>query len=59
MKMNFQYILFGISMGKHKTNADKCYLYCHYDIMLHILSLRFVEIKSQILNLSTTEFHLI
>lgn len=42
--------------GKHKTHADKCSLYCHYDIMLHILSLRFVEIKSQILNLSTTEF---
>lgn len=42
--------------GKHKANADKCSLYCHYDIMLHILSLRFVEIKSQILNLSTTEF---
>lgn len=42
--------------GNHKTNADKCPLYCHYDIMLHILSLRFVEIKSQILNLSTTEF---
>ena len=35
--------------GNHKTNADKCPLYCHYDIMLHILSLRFVEIKSQIL----------
>lgn len=42
--------------GKHKTNADKCPLYCHYDIMLHILSLRFVEIKSQILSLSRTEF---
>lgn len=42
--------------GNHDTPAKYCSLYCHYDIMLHILSLRFVEIKSQILNLSTTEF---
>lgn len=42
--------------GNHNTPAKYCSLYCHYDIMLHILSLRFVEIKSQILNLSTTEF---
>lgn len=42
--------------GNHDAPAKYCQLYCHYDIMLHILSLRFVEIKSQILNLSTTEF---
>ena len=42
--------------GNHDTRAKYCQLYCHYDIMLHILSLRFVEIKSQILNLSTTDF---
>lgn len=42
--------------GNHNTPSKYCPLYCHYDIMLHILSLRFVEIKSQILNLSTTEF---
>ena len=42
--------------GKHKTKAKQCSLYCHYDIMLHILSIRFVEIKSQILSLSRTEF---
>ena len=35
--------------GKHKGHYKYCPLYCHYDIMLHILSLRFVEIKSQIL----------
>lgn len=42
--------------GDHDTPGKYCSLYCHYDIMLHILSIRFVEIKSQILNLSTTEF---
>lgn len=42
--------------GKHKIKSQYCPLYCHYDIMLHILSLKFVSIESQILNLSTTEF---
>ena len=45
--------------GKHKLNARYCPLYCHYDIMLHILSLRFAEIKYQILNLLITKFHFI
>ena len=45
--------------GKHKLNTRYCSLYCHYDIMLHILSIRFVEIKSQILSLLITKFHLI
>ena len=45
--------------GKHKIHHKYCPLYCHYDIMLHILSLKFVEIKYQILNLSITKFHFI
>ena len=44
--------------SQYKGKNRYCKLYCHYDIMLHILSLRFVEIKSQILNLSITKFHL-
>lgn len=42
--------------GNHKTKSKLCPLYCHYDIMLHIVSLQFVNIESQILRLATAEF---
>lgn len=42
--------------GNHKTNAKYCPLYCHYEIMMHILSLKFESISEQIMALTSNEF---
>ena len=42
--------------GKHKSKAQTCPLYCHYEIMMHVLSLKFESISEQIMALTSNEF---
>ena len=42
--------------GSPQTNAKYCELYTTFEILIHILSKRFITFKSQILSISSTEF---
>ena len=57
--LNFEELdFFPIWWINGKRNNPKCELFCHFSILIHLLSKVFVEFKSQILNLAGNDIQL-
>ena len=55
---DFTYFPIWYINGSNKANADYCELYCPLEVIIHILSKRFVQFKAKLLTLASTDIQL-
>ena len=55
---DFDYFPIWYINGARTSNADYCELYCPLEVIIHILSKRFVQFKAKLLSLASTDVQL-
>ena len=55
---DFDYFPIWYINGARTSNADYCELYCPLEVIIHILSKRFVQFKAKLLTLASTDIQL-